>query len=58
MEKEKALSKKGMIQLYKDYNIIQPSDQALGRFAKMMGYQRRRIMKNGKIEIWYFLQMN
>ncbi len=55
MEKRKALSKKEMIRLYKDFNIISPSDQALGRFAKMMGYHKKRIMKGGKTESWYFL---
>lgn len=55
MEKERALTKKGMIRLYKDYNVIPPSDQSLGRFAKMMGYSRKRVMRNGKTEIWYVL---
>lgn len=56
MEKERVIAKKGMIQLYKDYNILSPSDQALGRFAKSLGYERKRVMKKGKTEVWYVLK--
>lgn len=53
MEKKKAMRKKEMIELYKDYNIITPSNQALGRFAKMLGYSRRRVMERGRTTVWY-----
>lgn len=53
MENKKAMTKKEMIKLYKDYNIISPSDQALGRFAKMLGFHHKRVMVRGKTEIWY-----
>lgn len=55
MEKKKAMTKKEMIKLYKDYNIIKPSNQALGRFAKMLGYAKKRVMTKGKTELWYVL---
>ena len=58
MENKKAMTKKEMVQLYKDYNVLAPSDQALGRFAKMMGYNRTRVMKSGKTEIWYIQKEN
>lgn len=47
------MKKKEMIELYKDYNIISPSDQALGRFARMLGYSRKRVMEHGKTTVWY-----
>ena len=53
MEKRKAMTKKEMIVLYKEYNVIPPNDQSLGRFARMLGYSRKRVMTKGKTEVWY-----
>jgi hypothetical protein len=55
MEKKKAMTKNEMIQLYVDQNVINPSDQALGRFARSLGYGHKRVMVKGKIEVWYVL---
>ncbi len=55
MEKPKAMTKNEMFQLYIEQNVIIPSDQALGRFAKKLGYHHKRVMKDGRHEVWYVL---
>ena len=55
MEKAKAMTKNEMFQLYIEQNVITPSDQALGRFAKKMGYVHKRVMNCGKFDVWYVL---
>ncbi len=51
--KAKAIRKDEMAELYITHNAIAPSNQALGRFARTMGYIKRRIMRNGVTETWY-----
>ncbi len=45
-----------MIRMYKEYNVIPPSNQALGRFARMMGYTKKRVMVKGTTKLWYILK--
>ena len=57
MEKEKAraMTKEEMTRLYIERNVIVPSDQALGRFARKLGYTHKRVMSGGKNDVWYVL---
>lgn len=54
-EKKRAMTKQEMSRLYIERNVIVPSDQALGRFARKLGYTHKRVMSGGKHEVWYVL---